>query len=105
MALVEKPEDRKPKAPDKLPVRLVFELASVLPAEMADWEPYVRLPKGVVRDLLAVTRMLYRQTVEQDPRDVVRLQALTDIGKAYHKALRLCANPEHRGTIRSADVA
>ena len=65
---------------------------------MTTWEPYARLPKGIVRDLLAITRLLYRHTIEQDPHDVVRLQQLEDIGTAYRKALKLCANPEHRGT-------
>ena len=69
-----------------------------LPPDMTTWEPYAPLPKGIVRDLLAVTRLLYRQTSEQDRRDVVRLQQLEDIGKAYRQALKLCANPEHRGT-------
>jgi len=61
------------------------------------WNPYPRLPAGVVRDLLGITRALYRATLAEDPRDVARLQALEDIGKSLRSALR--ATAAHPGTL------
>lgn len=62
-----------------------------------NWNPYPRLPAGAVRDLLGITRALYRATLAEDPRDVVRLQALADIGRALRSALR--ASAAHPGTL------
>lgn len=61
------------------------------------WNPYSPLPAGAVRDLLGITRALYRATLAEDPRDVLRLQALEDIGKALRSALR--ATSAHPGTL------
>jgi hypothetical protein len=46
--------------------------------------PVPTLPLDVVRDLLAITRALYR--VETDP---VRLQELKEIGEGFRTALQL----------------
>jgi hypothetical protein len=61
------------------------------------WNPYPPLPLGALRDLLGITRALYRATVANDPRDVVRLQELEDIGKTLQAVLR--AGRAHPGTI------
>jgi hypothetical protein len=52
------------------------------------WNPYPPLPLGALRDLLGITRAMYRATLEHDPRDVVRLQALEDVGKTLRAVLR-----------------
>jgi hypothetical protein len=59
------------------------------------WQPYPPLPRETVRDLLGITRALYRAT---DPRDVVRLQALTEIGRDFRNALRE-SRGKHPGTL------
>lgn len=61
------------------------------------WMPYPHLPRETVRDLLGITRALYRATLLNDPRDVVRLQALVDIGRDYRMALT--KGRAHPGTI------
>jgi hypothetical protein len=61
------------------------------------WNPYPPLPVGAVRDLLGITRALYRATLADDPRDVARLQALEDIGRTLRAVLR--AARSHPGTI------
>lgn len=53
------------------------------------WNPYPPLPRGALRDLLSLTRMLYRAANEADPRDDGRIQALEGIGKTLREALRL----------------
>lgn len=53
------------------------------------WNPYPPLPRGALRDVLSLTRMLYRAAAEADPRDEARLQALQGIGLALKEALRL----------------
>jgi hypothetical protein len=52
-----------------------------------NWNPYPPLPLGAVRDLLGITRAMYRATVADDPRDVCRLQALEDIGRTLRAVL------------------
>lgn len=64
---------------------------------MTSWDPYPPLPLGALRDLLGITRALYRVALVQDPRDVARLQTLTDIGKTLRAVLR--ASRAHPGTI------
>ncbi len=61
------------------------------------WNPYPPLPIGAIKDLLGITRALYRFTVETDPKDVVKLQELTDIGRAFRAALLQAKAPP--GTI------
>jgi hypothetical protein len=61
------------------------------------WKPYPPLPRETVRDLLGITRALYRATLANDPRDVVRLQALVDIGNGFREALKKATG--HPGTI------
>ena len=43
------------------------------------WNPYPRLPRGAVRDLLGITRALYRSASLEDPLDPARLQAIGSI--------------------------
>jgi len=66
------------------------------------WNPYPPLPLGALRDLLGITRALYRATLEEDPRDVIRLQALEDIGKGLRAALQARRAP--RGTNAHLDA-
>lgn len=66
------------------------------------WTPHPPLPRETVRDLLGIARALYRLTLEQDPRDVVRLQALEDVGKQLRSALKLARS--HPGTIQHDDA-
>lgn len=61
---------------------------------MPGWNPYPPLPRETVRDLLGLTRVLYRAT---EPHDVVRLQELAEIGKALREAL--VGSKKHPGTI------
>jgi hypothetical protein len=60
------------------------------------WDPYPPLPLGAVRDLLGITRALYRAALMDEPRDAGRLEALDRIGKMFQAVLR--AAHEHRGT-------
>jgi hypothetical protein len=62
-----------------------------------NWNPYPPLPLGAVRDLLGITRAMYRATVADDPRDVCRLQALEDIGRTLRAVLSARRAPP--GTI------
>jgi hypothetical protein len=62
------------------------------------WNPYPTLPAGAVRDLLGITRALYRLALEADPRDPGRLQALEQIGRDLRAALREART--HPGTIQ-----
>ncbi len=55
------------------------------------------MPLGAVRDLLGITRALYRAALAEDPRDVDRLQALADIGRTLRAVLR--AGSAYPGTI------
>jgi hypothetical protein len=61
------------------------------------WDPYPPLPVGAVRDLLGISRALYRATQAEDPHDVGRLQALEEIGSTLRTVLR--AAPAHPGTL------
>lgn len=61
-----------------------------------NWNPYPPLPLGALRDLLGITRAMYRATVLDDPRDVCRLQALKDIGRTLRAVLAARRAP--RGT-------
>src|SRR5688572_23894110 len=91
---------RKPRAFGRVPLALVLELASVLPPEMAGsrkWNPYPPLPREAVRDLLGIVRAMYRATIARDPRDVVRLQTLTEIGRDFRAAL--AGAKGHPGTL------
>lgn len=67
------------------------------------WHPYPALPRETVRDLLGIVRALYRVTVATDPKDVVRLQALTDIGREFRDALRN-SRSSHPGTVQHSDA-
>jgi hypothetical protein len=53
------------------------------------WNPYPPLPRGALRDLLSLTRLLYRAAAEAEPRDEARLQTLQRIGLAFKEALQL----------------
>ena len=66
------------------------------------WNPYPPLPVGPLRDLLGVTRALYRAALEDSPRDPARLQALEDIGRTLKAVLR--AARAHPGTITHGDA-
>jgi hypothetical protein len=59
------------------------------------WNPYPRLPLGAVRDLLVITRALYRALLAANPNDA-RLLALTDIGNILKSVL--AAARAHPGT-------
>jgi hypothetical protein len=62
-----------------------------------NWNPYPPLPIGAVRDLLGITRALYRFAAEVEPRDEERLRALAEVGKTLRGVLR--ASRAHPGTI------
>lgn len=53
------------------------------------WNPYPPVPRGALRDLLGITRALYRAAREAAPPDEARLAALEGVGKALKEALRL----------------
>ena len=61
------------------------------------WDPYPPLPLGAVRDLLGITRALYRTIAVNDPRDISRLRALEEIGRTFRAVLR--AARAHPGTV------
>ncbi len=61
------------------------------------WNPYPPLPVGPLRDLLCITRLLYRAAAAHQARDLGRLLALEAIGKALRTALRLSDAPP--GTV------
>jgi hypothetical protein len=61
------------------------------------WNPYPPLPLAAVRDLLGIARAMYRATLADDPRDVVRLQALEDVGRTLQAVLGAGGAPP--GTI------
>jgi hypothetical protein len=67
------------------------------------WQPYPPLPRETVRDLLGITRALYRATLASDPGDVVRLQALADIGKDFRNALA-DSRGTHPGTLKHIEA-
>jgi hypothetical protein len=64
------------------------------------WQPYPPLPRESVRDLLGIVRALYRAT---DPRDVVRRQALTEVGRDLRAAL-VGSRGTHPGTIQHVEA-
>jgi len=66
------------------------------------WNPYPPLPVGALRDLLGITRALYRAALEEEPRDAARLQALEEIGRTLKAVLR--ASRAHPGTITHGDA-
>jgi hypothetical protein len=70
----------------------------VFPSTVAPWNPYPPLPREAVRDLLGITRAMYRAKLAEQPRDVVRLQALEDVGRELRAALR--GSHGHPGTIQ-----
>lgn len=51
------------------------------------WNPYPPLPLGAVRDLLGLTRGLYRATLADEPRDISRLESLEKVGKTLRAVL------------------
>lgn len=61
------------------------------------WNPYPPLPIGALRDLLGITRALYRATLDSEPRDEGRLQALGEIGRTLKAVLKQSHAPP--GTI------
>jgi hypothetical protein len=61
------------------------------------WNPYPPLPIEPLRDLLGITRALYRTTLLEASPDALRLQALEDIGTTLRAVLR--AAGAHPGTI------
>ena len=61
------------------------------------WNPYPRVPFAAVRDLLGITRALYRAALADDPRDTTRLRALEDVGATLRTVL--AAAGTHPGTI------
>jgi hypothetical protein len=66
------------------------------------WNPYPPLPFAAVRDLLGITRAMYRATLADDPRDVVRLQALEDVGRTLKAVLGARGAPP--GTIQHVEA-
>jgi hypothetical protein len=63
------------------------------------WDPYPPLPRGALRDLLGISRALYRATLLENPRDVGRLQALEAIGKTLRVVFEgLRRTPERSAT-------
>lgn len=78
------------------------------------WKPHplepCPLPRELVRDLLGITRALYRATLAEDPTNAQLLQALTSIGKTYRRSLQTClrCGPEtiaHLDAVRDAERA
>jgi hypothetical protein len=61
------------------------------------WNPYPTLPTGGLRDLLGITRAMYRLALAEEPHDVARLQALAEIGRGLRSALK--GAHSHPGTI------
>jgi hypothetical protein len=61
------------------------------------YNPYPRLPIGPLRDLLGITRALYRASRAEEPPDATRLEALDSIGRALGAALREARG--HPGTV------
>lgn len=66
------------------------------------WNPYPPLPLGAIRDLLGITRALYRAALDADPKNVNHLQALEGIGKTLRAVLR--ADRAYPGTISHLDA-
>lgn len=66
------------------------------------WNPYPPLPVGPLRDLLGITRALYRATRDTEPNDAARLAALEDIGRTLRAVLR--ASRAHPGTITHGEA-
>lgn len=69
--------------------------------------PYPELPRGALRDLLAVTRMLYRATAELEPQNTVRLQALEQMGRTLQRVLKAACqysgSPDHQTAWSAAE--
>lgn len=61
------------------------------------WSPYPRVPFVAVRDLLGITRALYRIARADDPQDAERLRALEAVGTTLRQVL--AATTTHPGTI------
>jgi hypothetical protein len=66
------------------------------------WNPYPPLPAGPLRDLLGITRALYRAGMTEEPRDAARLAALEEIGRTLKAALRASRAPP--GTITHGEA-
>ena len=60
------------------------------------WNPSP-LSSGALRDLLGITRALYRAATDEEPRDASRLAALEELGRTLQAVLR--ASRTHPGTI------
>jgi hypothetical protein len=72
-------------------------------------EPYP-LPRELVRDLLGITRALYRATKAEDPNNAELLLEFERIGKMYRRSLQTCLRhgPEtiaHMDGVREAERA
>lgn len=61
------------------------------------WNPYPPLPARALRDLLGITRAMYRAALEAEPRDATRLRTLEEIGRTLRAVLR--ERPAPPGTI------
>ncbi|HKO92833.1 MAG TPA: hypothetical protein VJU61_16875 [Polyangiaceae bacterium] len=66
------------------------------------WNPYPPLPLGAVRDLLGITRALYRAALDDEPRDAARLEALEEIGRTLQSVLK--EPRSHPGTIAAQNA-
>lgn len=66
------------------------------------FSPYSPLPLAEVRDLLGITRAMYRAALDTEPRDEASLQALERIGKTLRLVLAAADAP--RGTIDHGDA-
>lgn len=67
------------------------------------WSPYPALPMGAVRDLLGITRVLYRVAQCEEPRDASRIQRLEEIGRTLRGVL--AARGAAPGTIDHSNAA
>lgn len=66
------------------------------------WNPYPSLPLGAVRDLLGITRALYRAALAESPCNDDRLETIEGIGRTLRAILR--AARAHPGTIAHLDA-
>ena len=64
---------------------------------MPAWSPYPSLSMSAVRDLLGITRAMYRVALSQAPRDAVLIRTLEEIGRALRGVLE--ASSASPGTI------
>ena len=66
------------------------------PGRTVTWNPSP-LSSGALRDLLGITRALYRAATDEEPRDASRLAALEELGRTLQAVLQ--ASRTHSGTI------